>query len=183
MKKGIAIFVLIAMLLCGGFCYAELIDFSSFSQEELFYLRNDINARLIITQAKDKLYDEDGISVAWCGIEETKKSETENQYQIDFFISNQNDESVFLQFSNAAINGVLIGFSNDMAIEIPGHTSMYTAATNRWFFDTKMLESIRFSGEFESVAVTLKFYCPDANGKCSYKDLKTSFDARIVVSK
>lgn len=182
MKK-VAVVVLAAMFFCIGMCRAEGFDISSLSYEELISLRNDINARLVLAEAENVLFDEYGISVAWYGIKETPKSAESTQYQIDFFVSNQNDETVFLGIDSLSINGVMISPSNNIVLEIPAHTSVYTAATNRWIFDTKTLESMHFSGTFEDVTVRLKFYHQDAEGKCSYGDLVATTCVSVVIAK
>lgn len=178
------IVVLAAMCLCliTACCYAESLDLSSLSQEEMIRLKNDLSARLAPTEADAVLYDKDGIFVAWQGIEDEEESDGSHEYQLDYLISNQTDETMYVDFSTISINGFIISVSNRLALEIPAHTSAYTAATNRWLFDTEILDSIRFNGTFENVAVEMKFYNTDEEGKCSYSSQIATVNTSVVVN-
>lgn len=120
---------------------ADEIQLEEMTQAELLELRAAIDARLIAMEMNTVLYDQNGILVTWCGIEKKPDSfDGGYEYQVDLMISNNSGEDIVFDLPVIAINGFVIGKTNDMSKTLDNGLSVMTAATNICFFDDGILK-------------------------------------------
>lgn len=108
---------------------APSFDLDAMTPDELLALHSAVTTRVAVVNSGDVVYDEDGITIVWNGLMDTKQS----YFKYGCTIYNQTGENVWLRITGGGINGIQMGpVGNTDSMEIIDGMALFTGSYYAW---------------------------------------------------
>ena len=151
--------LLLALLLCAPAVLAEeapAIDLDNMTAEDLLALHSAVTTRLAVVQGGDVVYEQDGITVAWNKLVNTKGS----YFRFGFTLYNCTGSDVWFELTGAGVNGIEMGpNSNTGRKQVQDGMALFTGGYSNWLV-SNMLKDLNMTHASE-IYLQVSLYTDD----------------------
>ena len=175
--------LLCAACLCFAVAFADGIDLSAMTDEELIALHGEVSQQVAFRKSGEIVYDEDGITITWVGMAGDKNAKLPNRFGI--IVGNATGKDYYFAVTAGGINGIKLDLVTNRGTElVESGIGYYTGGQRRWLFDENVLKQLNIT-HADTIYLHIDFFEEKQTNKWSQDDvvrtIKISFPVNFDI--